>query len=269
MPFNGFPDGVRLTPVPDPFFNALLVEIKDVVELKVTLRAFWLLSQERGAIRALVEGELLNDPTLLQGLQGLGGDPPEQAQAGLAKAVARKTLLRCPAAAGSSESPRYLLNTAANRRHLARQGDGTVPGPNNEPPLPPGDLDTPAAAVATRTNIYALYEDNIGLIGPQLAQYLQEAEDSYPERWIADAFAIAIRENKRSWSYISAILRRWAAEGRLDLAKSEGIEPAAAPGIGVKAGAALWPGERIENGKPGRHSAPDRRARGTGGRRRR
>ena len=268
MPFNGFPDGVRLTPVPDPFFNALLAEIEDVAELKVTLRAFWLLAQQRGPHRSLAEGELLNDPTLLRGLQSLGSDPPEQAQAGLAQAVARKTLLRCPAAAGA-ESPRYLLNTAANRRHLARQGDGTAAGPKEESPVAPGDLDTPAAAAATRTNIYALYEDNIGLIGPQLAQYLQEAEDRYPERWIADAFAIAIRENKRSWSYIAAILRRWAAEGRIDLAKSDGNEPAAAPGIGVKAGAALWPGERIENGKPGRHSAPDRRARGPGGRRRR
>lgn len=261
MPFNGFPDGVRLTPVPDPFFNALLAEIEDVAELKVTLRAFWLLAQQRGPHRSLAEGELLNDPTLLQGLQAMGGDPQEQAQAGLAQAVARKTLLRCPAAAGSSDRPRYLLNTAANRRHLARQRDGTAPGPKEEPPVAPGDLDAPAAAAATRTNIYALYEDNIGLIGPQLAQYLQEAEDRYPERWIADAFAIAIRENKRSWSYISAILRRWAAEGRIDLAKPGDNEPAAAPGIGVKAGAALWPGERNENGKPGRHSAPDRQPR--------
>ena len=268
MPFNGFPDGVRLTPVPDPFFNALLAEIEDVAELKVTLRAFWLLAQQRGPQRSLTEGELLTDPTLLQGLQVLGGDPPERAQAGLAQAVARKTLLRCPAANGA-ESPRYLLNTAANRRHLARQAAGTGPGPKEASTVIPGDLDTPAAPAATRTNIYALYEDNIGLIGPQLAQYLQEAEDRYPERWIADAFAIAIRENKRSWSYIAAILRRWAAEGRIDLAKPDGNEPAAAPGIGVKAGAALWPGERIENGKPGRHSAPDRRARGPGGRRRR
>ena len=269
MPFNGFPDGVRLTPVPDPFFNALLAEIKDVVELKVTLRAFWLLAQQRGPQRSLSEEELLTDPTLLQGLQALGGEQRELAQTGLAQAVARKTLLRCPAAAGSSESPCYLLNTAANRRHLARQAAVPAAGPKEESPVIPGDLDIPAATAATRTNIYALYEDNIGLIGPQLAQYLQEAEDRYPERWIADAFAIAIRENKRSWSYISAILRRWAAEGRIDLAKPGGNEPAAAPGIGVKAGAALWPGERIENGKPGRHSTPDRRARGIGGRRRR
>ena len=259
MPFHGFPDGVRLTPVPDPFFNALLVEIKDVVELKVTLRAFWLLAQQRGPQRSLAEGELLTDPTLLQGLQTLDGSPPEQAQAGLAKAVARKTLLRCPAAAGSSDRPRYLLNTAANRRHLARQGDGTAPGAKDEPPLPPGDLDIPAAPAATaRTNIYALYEDNIGLIGPQLAQYLQEAEDRYPERWIADAFAIAIRENKRSWSYIAAILRRWAGQGRGGLKESTAAAQQQS-GIGIKAGAVLWETKEVDDGEPGRYTPANSR----------
>lgn len=258
MPFNGFPDGVRLTPVPDPFFNALLAEIEDVTELKVTLRAFWLLAQQRGPQRSLAEEELLTDPTLLQGLQGLGGSPPEQAQGGLAKAVARKTLLRCPAAAGSSDRPRYLLNTAANRRHLARQGDGTTPGPKNEPPVGQGDLDTPSATAATRTNIYALYEDNIGLIGPQLAKYLQEAEDSYPERWIADAFAIAIRENKRSWSYIAAILRRWAAQGRGGLKESTAAAQQQS-GIGIKAGAALWETKEVDDGEPGRYTPANSR----------
>lgn len=258
MPFHGFPDGVRLTPVPDPFFNALLAEIEDVAELKVTLRAFWLLAQQRGPQRSLAEGELLTDPTLLRGLQPLGGDPQEWAQAGLAQAVARKTLLRCPAAAGSSESPRYLLNTAANRRHLARQGNGTAAGSKEESPAIPGDMDTPAATAATRTNIYALYEDNIGLIGPQLAQYLQEAEDNYPERWIADAFAIAIRENKRSWSYISAILRRWAAEGRGGLKESTAAAQQQS-GIGIKAGAALWETKEVDDGEPGRYTPANSR----------
>ena len=258
MPFNGFPVGVRLTPVPDPFFNTLLAEIEDVVELKVTLRAFWLLAQQRGPHRSLAEGELLTDPTLLRGLQSLGGDPPEQAQDGLAKAVARKTLLRCPAAAGSSDRPHYRLNTAANRRHLARQAAGTTPGAKDEPPLPPGDMDTPAATAATRTNIYALYEDNIGLIGPQLAQYLQEAEDRYPERWIADAFAIAIRENKRSWSYISAILRRWAAQGHGGLKESTAAAQQQS-GIGIKAGAALWETKEVDDGEPGRYTPANSR----------
>lgn len=268
MAFNGFPANVRATPVPDPFFNSLLAEIEDAAELKVTLRAFWLLSQKRVAVRALSEDELLNDSPLLQGVKSLGGNPQEMVRLGLAQAVARKTLLQVPAA--GAECPRYLLNTAANRRYLARQAaDGAAPVPSEGAQFDPVEPAAPEPPAGNRPNIYALYEDNIGLIGPQMAAYLQEAEDSYPESWIAAAFDIAIRENKRSWSYIAAILRRWAAEGKIDLAKSDGSEPAAAPGIGVKAGATLWPGERIENGKPGRHSTADRRPRGTRGPRRR
>ena len=46
-----------------------------------------------------------------------------------------------------------------------------------------------------------------------MAQYLQEAEERYPETWLKAAFAQAIRDNRRSWSYIAGILRRWAAHG--------------------------------------------------------
>ena len=68
-PFDGFPRDVRATPLPDPFFNSLLEEIEDAAELKVTLRAVWLLGQKRGRFPTLAEAELLNDPTLLKGVK--------------------------------------------------------------------------------------------------------------------------------------------------------------------------------------------------------
>ena len=54
----------------------------------------------------------------------------------------------------------------------------------------------------------------MALSGPVIAEELKDAEESYPWPWIAEAFKIAIHENKRSWRYIAAILRRQAAEGR-------------------------------------------------------
>jgi DnaD/phage-associated family protein len=68
--------------------------------------------------------------------------------------------------------------------------------------------------VDEKPNIFTLYEDNVGLISPLLAEELKEAEDLYPWDWISEAFKIAINQNKRSWAYISAILRRWADEGK-------------------------------------------------------
>jgi DNA replication protein len=63
-------------------------------------------------------------------------------------------------------------------------------------------------------NIFALYEQNIGMIGPMIAEELKEAEKLYPPQWIEEAFKEAVTLNKRSWRYIARILERWASEGK-------------------------------------------------------
>jgi DNA replication protein len=52
------------------------------------------------------------------------------------------------------------------------------------------------------------------LLTPMLAEELKEAEKEYPAEWIADAFRIAVKQNKRSWAYINGILKRMKTEGR-------------------------------------------------------
>lgn len=63
-------------------------------------------------------------------------------------------------------------------------------------------------------NIFALYEQNIGIITPMVAEELKEAEKIYPLQWIQEAFREAVALNKRSWRYVARILERWAAEGK-------------------------------------------------------
>jgi DnaD/phage-associated family protein len=63
-------------------------------------------------------------------------------------------------------------------------------------------------------NIFALYEQNIGMITPLIAEELKEAEKLYPPQWIEEAFKEAVTLNKRSWKYIARILERWASEGK-------------------------------------------------------
>jgi DNA replication protein len=64
------------------------------------------------------------------------------------------------------------------------------------------------------TNIFALYEQNIGMITPMIAEELKEAERLYPPQWIEEAFKEAVTLNKRSWRYIARILERWTSEGK-------------------------------------------------------
>lgn len=63
-------------------------------------------------------------------------------------------------------------------------------------------------------NVFALYEQNIGIITPMIAEELKEAEKLYPAQWIEDAFKEAVALNKRSWRYIARILERWSTEGK-------------------------------------------------------
>jgi DnaD/phage-associated family protein len=63
-------------------------------------------------------------------------------------------------------------------------------------------------------NVFTLYEQNIGMITPMIAEELKEAERLYPPQWIEEAFKEAVTLNKRSWRYIARILQRWASEGK-------------------------------------------------------
>ena len=239
MKFPGFPRNVQSTPVPDPLFNSLLEEIGDLAELKVTLRALWLLGRKRGAARTLAAAELFNDPTLQRGVASLGGDPQTNIQRGLEQALARGTLLSYQPDPEAAEGRLFLLNSEDGRRELARLSAGREPSGPERLRETFGEADTVEPPTDDQPNIFALYEDNIGTIGPVIADELKDAEESYPWPWIAEAFKIAIHENKRSWRYIAAILRRQAAEGRTE---------------------AILPGRNEEHhGEPGRHTQTDNR----------
>ena len=260
MPFDGFPRNVRATPVPDPLFNSLLEEIEDTAELKVTLRLIWLLGQKRGQLRSVTESELLGDATLARGLNGQGGEPADRIRQGLNLALARGTLL---AHTGDSKADArcYLLNTEYNRRRLAREPasvrKSTTPGDHLD-----ANVDvTSSPARLHASSIYDLYENNIGTIGPLMAEQLAEAEERYPPQWVEEAFKLAAYENKRSWRYIAAILRRWASEGRDGTGGPARDSTNTPPGLGVKAGATLWEADGREHGKPGRHTEEDDRSR--------
>lgn len=67
-----------------------------------------------------------------------------------------------------------------------------------------------------RPEIFSIYEREIGALTGAIAEELLSASDDYPEGWIADALKESARQNKRSWAYAKAILKRWKVEGRGD-----------------------------------------------------
>ena len=210
--FEGFSRRVRSVPLPTPMFGQLLEEIDDLAEFKTTLRAMYLLQEKKGFPRFLTHSELLADRTLVKALAVDGQADHGRIESAIQKAVTRGTLVS--AVAESSGERLYMVNTEQNRLALS-----DMVGPDKS--RRGGSFDTglapePWEAAVSSPNVFAMYEANIGLLSPMVADELREAEELYPQEWIEDAFREAVSLNKRSWRYISRILERWDTEGRHD-----------------------------------------------------
>ena len=206
--FSGFPAGkVHFTPLPNLFFSKLLPAIDDLAELKVTLHIFWLLHQKKGHLRYVSQRELEADGVLLGGLRGKGQEPEECLGQALERAVARGTLLRVTAQQGDERNDWYFINTDAGRKAVEKIRRGEL---EIEAAMSPDEV----RLEVERPNIFILYEQNIGLLTPLIAEELRDAEKTYPADWIEEAFRIAVERNARRWRYVCSILERWAAEGK-------------------------------------------------------
>jgi DnaD/phage-associated family protein len=204
--FSGFPTGkLQVTPLPDLFFSELCPAIDDLAELKVTLHIFWLLARSKQRAQHVTAGELRADRTLMQSLAVDGAQPDEALTRALGAAVARGTLLHL-----DTEEDLYFLSTESGRRAFEKAAREEKPR---------GGLAPEPASAHERPNIFVLYEQNIGLLTPMIAEELKDAEQQFPAEWIREAFKIAVENNKRSWSYARKILERWHTEGRKDDAK--------------------------------------------------
>jgi DnaD/phage-associated family protein len=74
----------------------------------------------------------------------------------------------------------------------------------------------------TTANIFQVYEAEIGILTPMIADGLTQAEKDYPFEWITEAIKEAAQNNKRNWKYVSAILKRWKEQGhKNDTRKSD------------------------------------------------
>lgn len=208
--FSGFPARMEFTPIPNLFLSRLMPEISDIIELKVTLHLFAVLYRKRGYPRFATYDELLSDASLMANLRP-EGEPTEVLRRGLDMAAERGTVLRLSLSRDGKPEEVYFLNSESDRRAVTRiqNGELTLTGLKAaRPTIETGSEEPP--------NIFALYEENIGMLTPMIAEELREAEKLYPAAWIEDAIGEAVNLNKRSWRYIARILERWASEGRGD-----------------------------------------------------
>jgi DnaD/phage-associated family protein len=215
--FIGFPD-TKLRPViiPDLFFTDLLPQIDDLAELKLTLHCFWLLNEKSGEYRYLRGEDLRSDRTLLDSLT-LDSElrtPQAALEEAISRAVARNTLLRLEIEMTPDQPDGpvinedwFFINTVKGRQAIALIRQGRLREVQSA-------LPDEARLRIQRPNVFVLYEQNVGVLTPLIAEQLRDMEKSYAPEWINDAFEIAISRNKRHLRYIQHVLKRWETEGR-------------------------------------------------------
>ncbi len=187
--FIGFTSSETFTQIPDSFIH-LLKEIDDIAELKVTLHAIWRIEHIEGHFRALRETDFE------AGALGLDGG---EILLGLEKAIERGTLLRREREAQVF----YFLNSPRGRLSAEAFEEGQW-----------RESAMGSSAPMRKSNIFKLYEENIGALTPLLSDMLREAEKNYPSAWFEEAFEIAVSRNIRNWKYVEAILARWKEKGK-------------------------------------------------------
>ncbi len=208
--FNGFPARMEFTPIPNYFLNVLLPQISDIRELKTTLHVLAALYRKRGHPRLVTSQELMNNDGLMKSLKADDEEPPEALRRALQMASQRGTFIHIALDRDGSAEDIYLLNTEADRKIAAR--------------IESGELKISGLKAAEKTymeteeppDIFTLYEQNIGMLTPLIADELKEAEKLYPASWLRDAVKESVALNKRNIRYIMRILERWSTEGKTD-----------------------------------------------------
>ncbi len=220
--FTGFPDAkMKPVVVPDLFFSDLLPQIDDLAELKLALHCLWLLNEQSGECASSAATTCAATDVLLAGLSRTATCARRQLI--LEDALERCTAPQHASAPGDRHRPRSQL------RHRRRAGDGRgLVFPQHRQGSPSDGAGAPGAAwrrcnrssptrraCASSAPISSvLYEQNIGVLTPLIADQLRDMEKTYAPEWIHDAFEIAVSRNKRHLRYIQNILQRWETEGR-------------------------------------------------------
>lgn len=101
---------------------------------------------------------------------------------------------------GSNEMSTPTYNQIPNDRY--QNGDGEKPGDGG---------------ASDFSSLVKVYENNINLITPIMADELRDALKEYPLEWIETAIKETVKSGVRNWNYALAILKRWKSGGKISL----------------------------------------------------
>ena len=180
------------TPVPNFLLGPTLGSIDDIGELKCILRAIWYIFHDSESRDYVTIKQLAADPIIVRYLRQPGSSVANNIEI-LMKNATKRGIFTSTRSSSEENLTLYKLNADL---------------------LPKDRL--PIDALPDKPSIFSIYEENIGIITPLIAEDLKDAAKEYNWEWIREAFKIAVSRNRRNWRYISRILERWATEGKED-----------------------------------------------------
>ena len=194
------PNRAAVVPVPADFVAVHLPRITSIIELKVSLHLYGLITAQTTRPRRVSWDALLFDTVLQQSLLVVAPNSAysDVLSEGLAAAVQRGSFLHVVRLDQHGRAVNwYVVDTVENRRWADVQTDA-VSAPTSE----------------AAPDVLRLYEQHIGVVTPMLVAELRAAARIYPAHWFAEAMREAVVANVRSWRYVSKILQKWAKDGR-------------------------------------------------------
>ena len=198
-------------PVPRSLITDILPAMTDLNEMQVVLAMLRLVLDAGDVSAPFEESTIVRDRTLRDALRvvGSGNSADYRIATGLDLAVGRGVLLRFRTIEDQHERVWYTIATPEAKSAIDRMLQGES--------LPPRSLwegDSAPRIEPERPTVFRLYEQNIGLLSPIIADQLVRAMERYPREWIEDAIGEAVAYNRRNWRYIQRILQNWATTGR-------------------------------------------------------
>ncbi len=181
--------------VPSSYVSQLVRQVEDPLELKLTLLVFYVLSRARDYPAYVTMADLELKAASILGIES------EKCREGVRAAVRRGVLLEARLPVGVNATEVFFANIETDLQAIEELKERMVRG--EEPGVAPQS-----------PNIFELYEQNIGILTPLVAEELKDAQRTYRADWIEAAVREAVLARKLSWKYICRILERWTSEGR-------------------------------------------------------
>jgi len=201
---EGFPEPMTYTPVPDSMLGKFLVEFQDEYLLRCFLRILWHLHKSKDKIKSVDIATLEGDLVIGSILSNRDSQDLSRLSTALKEMYDFHLVLLVNAGA-DNKNLRVVLNTQNNVKLIEKFG--WIRTKLIEATRVLSDL-------SVQSNVFGLYEQNIGLITPLVADELRDMENEYPITWVEEAIQLSVTYNRKSIRYISTILERWRNEGR-------------------------------------------------------